>query len=136
MLKNDIVDLINSFEKETWKYSENEELYNDMEYIYSIEESLKNVDESSIKPIYDKLISLIGMIRLKYGFESIIINTNPEFKNLKNIVDGISLNSDDVIAKYNYVSSIYNSYLINIENMNFIDNEYENIQGKEGLYLA
>ncbi len=136
MLKNDIVDLINSFEKETWKYSENEELYNDMEYIYSIEESLKNVDESSIKPIYDKLISLIGMIRLKYGFESIIINTNPEFKNLKNIVDGISLNSDDVIAKYNYVSSIYNSYLINIKNMNFIDNKYENIQGKEGLYLA
>lgn len=38
MLKKDIVDLINKFEIETWKYNtDNDNLDKDMQYIYSIE---------------------------------------------------------------------------------------------------
>ena len=137
MLKKDIVDLINKFEIETWKYNtDNDNLDKDMQYIYSIEKKINDVDESNIKLIYDKLISIIGMIRFKYGFESIIIKNNQELESLKKIIDDISLNSDDIINQYNYVSTIYGNYTSKIKNMNFIENKYANIQGKEGLYLA
>jgi len=137
MLKKDILGLINNFEMETWKYTtDNDKLDSDMQYIYSVERELKDIDESNIKPIYDKLISLMGMIRFKHGFESIIINDNQELENLNNIIDGMSLNSNDIINQYNYVSTVYGNYTSRITNMDFIENKYTNIQGKEGLYLA
>ncbi len=136
MLKKDILSLIDKFESETWKYANNDNLDNDMQYIYSIQNEIKTADESNLKTIYDKLISLIGIIRFKYGFESIIINSNPELKSLKKIIDSISLNSDDTINQYNYISAVYNNYTSKNKNVDFIENNYINVQGKEGLYLA
>lgn len=136
MLKKDILDLIDNFEMETWKYNTNDKLDSDMQYIYLIEKELKNTDESGLKPIYDKLISLMGIIRFKYGFESVIINSNPELESLKKIIDGISLNSGDIINQYNYISIVYGNYTSKIKNMDFIENKYLDVEGKEGLYLA
>lgn len=136
MLKKDILDLMEKFEAETWKYSDNDNLDNDMQYFYSIEKEIKNTDESNLKPIYDKLISIMGIIRFKYGFESIIINSNPELESLKKIIDGVSLNSGDTINQYNYISTVYSNYTSKNKNMDFIENNYVNKQGKEGLYLA
>lgn len=136
MLKKDILDLMEKFETETWKYSNNDNLDNDMQYFYSIEKEIKNADESNLKPIYDKLTSIMGIIRFKYGFESIIINSNSELEDLKKIIDGISLNSGNTINLYNYISTVYSNYTSKNKNMNFIENRYENAQGKEGLYLA
>ena len=42
MLKKDILDLMKKFEAETWKYSDNNNLDNDMQYFYSIEKEIKN----------------------------------------------------------------------------------------------
>lgn len=136
MLKKDILDLMEKFEAETWKYSDNDNLDNDMQYFYFIEKEIKNADESNLKPIYDKLTSIMGIIRFKYGFESIIINSNSELEDLKKIIDGISLNSGNTINQYNYISTVYSNYTSKNKNMNFIENRYENAQGKEGLYLA
>ncbi len=136
MLKKNILDLINAFETETWKYVDNNKLDSDMQYIYSIEKEIKSVDEASLKSVYDKLVSIIGMIRFKYGFESMIINSNPELENLKKIIENISLGSVDIINQYNYVSTMYENYISKNKNVNFINNKYENVQGKEGLYLA
>jgi len=136
MLKKDILDLMEKFEAETWKYSDNDNLDNDMQYFYFIEKEIKNADESNLKPIYDKLTSIMGIIRFKYGFESIIINSNSELEDLKIIIDGISLNSGNTINQYNYISTVYSNYTSKNKNMNFIENRYENAQGKEGLYLA
>ena len=136
MLKKDILDLINTFEAETWKYADNDKLDNDMQYIYLIEKEIQSIDETNLKSVYDKLLSMMGIIRFKYGFESMIINSNPELENLKKIIDGISLNSGDTINQYNYISTIYNNYTSKNKNMDFIENKYTNIQGKEGLYLA
>lgn len=136
MLKKDILDLMEKFEAETWKYSDNDNLDNDMQYFYSIEKEIKNADESNLKPIYDKLTSIMGIIRFKYGFESIIINSNSDLEDLKKIIDGISLNSGNTINLYNYISTVYSNYTSKNKNMNFIENRYEKAQGKEGLYLA
>ena len=136
MLKKDILDLIESFEKETWKYDDNDKLYNNMQYIYSIEKEMQNIDEANLKSIYDKLIALIGIIRFKYGFESMIVNNNPELENLKKIIEDISLNDSDIINQYNYVSTVYGNYIGRIKNVDFIGNKYIDTQGKEGLYLA
>ena len=136
MLKKDILDLMEKFEAETWKYSDNDNLDNDMQYFYSIEKEIKNTDESNLKHIYDKLISIMGIIRFKYGFESIIINSNSELEGLKKIIDGISLNSGNTINQYNYISTVYSNYTSKNKNMNFIENRYVCAQGKEGLYLA
>ena len=136
MLKKEILNLINSFEMETWKYINDDNLDNDMQYIYSIEREIQNVNEEDLKLIYNKLLSLIGMIRFKYGYESIIINSIPELESLKNIIKETSLNSKDIINQCNYVSTIYDNYISKIKNANFIKNKYANNQGKEGLYLA
>lgn len=136
MLKRDILDLINKFESETWKYDENDRLDNDMQYIYSIEKEIQNVDEANLKPTYDKLIALMGIIRFKYGFESMIINSNPELESLKKIIEDISLSSSDITNQFNYVSTMYDNYISKNKNVDFIHNKYENNQGKEGLYLA
>ena len=133
---NIYVNLMEKFEAETWKYSDNDNLDNDMQYFYFIEKEIKNADESNLKPIYDKLTSIMGIIRFKYGFESIIINSNSELEDLKKIIDGISLNSGNTINQYNYISTVYSNYTSKNKNMNFIENRYENAQGKEGLYLA
>ena len=136
MLKKDILDLIDSFERETWKYTYNDNLNDDMDYIYSLENEIKNADEANLKPIYDKLIALMGIIRFKYGFESILINSNPELENLKKIIENISLDSSDIINQYNYVSTMYNDCISKTTNVDFIENKYKDIQEKEGLYLA
>lgn len=136
MLKEDILNLIENFETETFKYNSADELYNDMNYIYMLEKEIKKTDVSGIKPIYDKLIAFIGLIKFKYGFESEIIKTYPELKDLKETVDKISLNDDDVINKCNYITTLYNNYINKKINMDFIKNNYENIQGQEGMYLA
>lgn len=83
MLKKDILDLIESFELEISKYNDNENLDNDMQYIYFIEKEVKNANDSELQLIYKKLISTIGIIRFKYGFESEIIKINPNFKELQ-----------------------------------------------------
>lgn len=136
MLKKDILDLINTFETETWKYVDNDKLDSDMQYIYSIEKEMQGVDEANLKSVYDKLLSMMGIIRFKYGFESMIINSNPELENLKKIIDDISLSSVDIINQYNYVSTVYGNCTSKNKNVDFINNKYENVQGKEGLYLA
>ena len=136
MLKNDILDLIESFEKETWKYINIDDKFDEnMEYIYLIEKEIRNINESEIKHIYDRLIALIGVIRFKYGFESVIIN-NLELVNLQKIIESISLGSDDIVNQYNYVKNLFNDYIEKIDSMDFIKNNYLNIQGKEGLYIA
>lgn len=136
MLKKNILDLISNFEMETWKYNATDKLDNDMQYIYSIEKEITNANESDLKPIYDKLISMMGKIRFKHGFESIIIESNPELETLKKIIDDIFLNSSDIINQYNYVSTMYSNFTNRNKNMNFIQNKYVDVQGKEGLYLA
>ena len=75
--------MINDFESETWKYDSTDEFDSDMQYIYSIESDLKNVDDSYIEQIHNELIVMIGIIRFKHGFESSIINTMPELERLK-----------------------------------------------------
>ena len=102
MLKKAILDLINTFETETWKYVDyvdNDKLHSDMQYIYSIKKEIQGVDEANLKSVYDKLLSMMGIIRFKYGFESMIINSNPELENLKKIINDISLSSVDIINK-------------------------------------
>lgn len=142
MLKDEMLKLINTFDLETSHYIENNNLDEDMQYIYSIEKEIKNSDESNLKSIYDKLKSIMGIIKFKYGYESIIINANPEFDSLKKTIDNISLNSNDIINQYNYILNMYNNIISKIKNMNFVENEYINkntgiaTQGEEGLYLA
>ncbi len=136
MLKKDILDLINKFEMETWKYNSTDILNNDMQYIYSIEKEIANANESDLKPIYDKLISMMRIIRFKHGFESVIIDSNPELESLKKTIDDISLDSDDITNQYNNIFTLYNNFTSKNKNVDFIENKYFNVQGKEGLYLA
>lgn len=136
MLKKDILDLMEKFEAETWKYSDNDNLDNDMQYFYSIEKEIKNADESNLKPFYDKLISIMGIIRFKYGFESIIINSNSKLEDLKKMIHDISLDSNDIINQYNYITTMYNNFTTKNKNLDFIENKYYDVQDKEGLYLA
>ena len=136
MLKKDILDLIESFEIETFKYNDNENLDNDMQYIYSIEKEVKNANDSELQLIYKKIISTIGIIRFKYGFESEIIKINPNFKELQTTLSNISLNSNNIINEYNEILTEYNNQLSKIKNIDFVENKYKDIYGKEGLFLA
>lgn len=136
MQKKDILDLIYSFERETWKYNATDKLDSDMQYIYFIMKDVTNVSESDLKAIYNRLISIMGIIRFKHGFESIVIGSNPELESLKKIIDSISLNSGDIINQYNYISTMYNNFIDKNIKMDFIENKYFGIKGKEGLYLA
>lgn len=136
MLKKDILDLIESFEIETFKYNDNENLDNDMQYIYSIEKEVKNANDSELQLIYKKIISTIGIIRFKYGLESEIIKINPNFKELQTTLSNISLNSNNIINEYNEILAEYNNQLSKIKNIDFVENKYKDIYGKEGLFLA
>lgn len=137
MLKDKIIDLIYKFDRETWKYIDNEQLDNDMKYIFAIEKEIQDINDITLlKSIYEKLLSMVGIIRFKYGFESMIISSNPELEPIKKIVDDISISGVDIINQYNNVSSLYFDYIKSIKNVDFIKNKYENIENKEGLYLA
>lgn len=136
MTKENILSLIFEFYKETWKYDENDELDNVMEYIYSVEHDVKTKEDLDLKLIYDRLKALMGVIRFKCGFESIIINSNPIFEDLRRIIDEISLNNGDIINVYNYILTVYNNLIDKITNLSFINNNYDGVIGKEGLYLA
>lgn len=138
MQKKDIVNLALTFERETWKWKHKDsvELCDAMEFIDTFLIEAKSADESSLKMIYDRLLSTIGIIRFKHGFESVIINDNPELEGLKRIINDIPLNSNDIINQYSYVSSMYKNYTSSIRSMDFLKNRYLDVQGKEGLYLA
>ena len=137
MLKDKIIDLIYKFDRETWKYIDNNQLDDDMKYIFAIEKEIQDINDITLlKSIYEKLLSMVGIIRFKYGFESMIISSNPELEPIKKIVDDISISGVDIINQYNNVSSLYFNYIKSIKNVDFIKNKYENIENKEGLYLA
>lgn len=80
MVKKDILNLIENFEKETWKYDDNDKLDNDMQYIYSIEKEIQNINETNLKPIFDKLISMIGIIRFKYDSKVLLLKVTQNLK--------------------------------------------------------
>ena len=136
MLKDELLDLISEFEKETWKYPESDELFNDMDYIYKIQRNIKKNEDIDLKQMYIKISSLIGMMRFKYGYEGMIVQSNPDLVNLKNIIDSITINSDDIVNQYNYVSTLYSNSVSKIKNLDFIVNKHNNEHGEEGLYLA
>ena len=136
MLKQDLLKLINEFTKETWKYEESDELDNDMEYIYSMEKEIKEADESSVKDLYEKLNALIEIIRLKHGYESVIIENSPPLDDLRRVLNETVLSEDGVIEKYCYAKTMYGNYINRISDLSFIQNSYTSVPGKEGLYLA
>ena len=136
MLKRDIVKMINDFERETWKYDLSDKLDSDMQYIYSIESDLKNIDDSYIEQIHNKLMAMVGIIRFKYGFEFSIINTMPELEMLKKYINEIQLNDDDILNQYNYILNYYTNIINRNHDLGFIKNKYVNVEGKEGLFLA
>ena len=131
MLKQDLLTLIEKFIKETWKYNESDELDNDMEYVYRIESELKNNESVDLKQIYNKLLSVIGTIRFKYGFESTIINTNSD---LKEKISKIDLKDENLATEYTIIEEMYSDYVKNISNVDFLN--IQRNSSNEGLYLA
>ena len=137
MLKEAILDIIITFEQETWYFDDNDKLSSDMECIYLIERKIKDIDEKDIrKSDYEKLLAMIGIIRFKYGYQSIIISSISELEGLKKIIDNISLNSGDIVKQYNEILNVYENYINKIKNIDFIKNNYKNVSGEQGLYLA
>ena len=133
MTKQDLLELIDAFYKETWKYESNDNLDKDMDYISNIEKELNTKEDIDIIPIYERLKSLIEIIKLKYGTENKIINNNPD---LREELNNVSL---DNIETTNQIIEKYNTYInkiINNKKINFINNNYKDVSGKEGLYLA
>lgn len=136
MIKQDILELIDNFERETWKYEESDELYNDMEYIYRIQKDIEKNCELDLDFVSKKLLPLIGLIRYKYGFEHVIISSIPDLVKLNETIKSITLDSEDILNQYHNVSTTYMNYIKDIKNLDFIKNNYDNVHGHEGLCLA
>ena len=137
MTKDSLLELIDKFESETYQFKEQDDIYDGgLKYLYAIGREIQKSDGSNLEPLYNKIISIMGIIRFKYGFESEIISSCPDLQDLKIIIDSFQLDSADVVNQYNYILTMYNNYTNNMKNVDFIDNNYTNIQGKEGLYLA
>ena len=134
MLKDDLLKLISEFEKETWKYKETDELDKDMQYIYKIEHELKTSTDLDIKQIYTRLLSIIGIIRFKHGFEHIIINNVKDLNILKEKINSLSLNSENIEEEYKVIETMYEQYIKTINNVDFI--QVQRTHSTEGLYLA
>ena len=131
MEKEELLILIETFMKETWKYKESNELDKDMDYIYTIYDELRKNENIDTKQIYNKLLATIGTIRLKYGLDSIIINTN---NNLKEKISKISLTDEDLINEYKTIERMYTEYVKEITNVDFL--QIQRNSTNEGLYLA
>ena len=131
MEKEELLILIETFMKETWKYKESNELDKDMDYIYTIYDELRKNENIDTKQIYNKLLATIRTIRLKYGLDSIIINTN---NNLKEKISKISLTDEDLINEYKTIERMYTEYVKEITNVDFL--QIQRNSTNEGLYLA
>ena len=131
MLKQDLLTLIDSFIKETWKYDFSDELDRDMGHIYRLEHELKKSDDIDLVQIYNKLLSVIGMIKFKYGYESKIIDSNSD---LKEKVSRTSLDNENLADEYTAIKEKYLDYVKNIANIDFIS--IQRNSDNEGLYLA
>ena len=131
MLREDLLTLIEGFIKETWQYGEIDELDTDMMHIYRIEDELRKNESINDKQLYDKLLPTIGLIRLKYGFQSFIVTGNKE---LKAEIDRISLDDENFIEKYESVERKYKDYVENITDVDFL--QLQRNYNDEGLYLA
>ncbi len=133
MQKQDILDLIEKFERETWKYNRSNELNHDMEYIDKIYFQVKN-GKIDLDECYKRLLSIFEIIRFKYGFESIIINSIPKLKEVKERLSIITLESENIIEESNSIRALYSNTIKTIDNVDFI--KLPKTTGDEGLYLA
>ena len=138
MSKQNLLSIIEEFEKETWKYIESEQLQNDMMIIYKLENDIKKNDNLDINKIYEELNIIFGIIRYKYGYEREVIRKVPELSNLNEYIEKIRLNGniDELKNNYAVINSLYNKFLENITNLDFLENNYKDIQEKEGIYIA
>lgn len=135
MQKDDLINIINNFDKEVWKYEFSDELNDAMNYVYLLEDKINKADVKELNEIYKKVKVMIKIIRFKYGVESELINMNPVLSNLSQMINDISLENIDY-DKVNMINDMYNKWLIRNTDMSFFVNNYSKIQGKEGLYLT
>lgn len=133
MSKENLLTLIEEFEKETWGYSESNSLYMDMEYIYKIENILQKEKNINLKELYNKLIIIINIIRMKHGFESVVINNNPDLIKLKERLNNVSLDNINE-EEYENIKKFYETYIEGITNLDFL--EVPNISHESGKFLA
>ncbi len=134
--QENLAELFNNFIKESYQYGSSEELFNDMDYFYSFLKEIKTANSTNLKPLYKKLTSSIGLIRFKHGFESNIIDMNPELQDLKKQIDDTSLTDQNIIDEYAQISTEYTNFTKQVKNLDFIQNNYENLWGKESAFLA
>ena len=134
MHKQVLLDLIESFTKETWKYKENDGLYIAMNYIYEIEFAIKTTDNLDLEETYNKLLAIIGIIKFKYGFESEILSKDSNLKELYERVNKIDIGSNNIILEYLTIKNEYDRYVEKITNLDFL--HLERTGSNEGLYLA
>lgn len=140
MERKDLLKLLEEFEKETWGYEETDELFNDMQLIYQLEKIIKKDVQTDINDLYQKIKLIIGIIRYKYGYESNVISNISGLNDLNEYIKSIKLSLD---SDSNYLNNAldtinkqYYTFLNGLENLDFLSNNFANIQGHEGLALA
>lgn len=142
MLRDDLILLFDKLEIEVDNFVNEDdmpdeiynELHKDWKFMYKnfywplINETIDT------RQVYDKLLATFGVMKFKYGGESIIIDSIPELSNIKIKANAISLDSENIIEEYNNIKTMYDNYIKNITNVDFI--QVQNTYGNEGLYLA
>lgn len=138
MTKQDLLNVIEEFEKETWKYIETEQLQNDMMIIYKLENDIKKNDNLDINKTHEVLNNIFGVIRYKHGYEREIIRKVPQLSKLNEYIEKVELNRsvEELKNSYKTIDSLYHEFLTNIISLDFLENTYKDIEGKEGFYIT
>ena len=131
MIKQDLFDLIEKFYKETWKYTKSDNLDNAMEYVYEIEEELHKNKNIDLNEVYNKLVIVIEIIRLKYGFKRTIVDSNIE---IKEKVEKIDLADENLYSEYKIIKEMYDNYVNSLNDLLFL--QIKNFSFNDGTYLA
>lgn len=135
MHRRSLLNLINRFAMNASQYNEAEGLSDDIDYLYYYyDNEIKKEQSTDLKQYYDKLVSMIGTIKLKYGYESTIIKDDPDLKDLKIKLNKIKLSDKDLIQEYNNLLEEYLKIIDQTTNVDFIKNNYENDKDKKEEY--
>lgn len=135
-IKTDMSKLIDAFCRETWSYpesNENSSFEDDMAYFYAFESKINDANDEELSEIHREMSNVMGLIRLKYGYESKIISACDDMEQIKEDLGKISIDSPTWQTEYQAVREKYNMLINGLTNLDFL---HVHQAHNEGIYLA
>lgn len=137
MTKKELYEKLIDIDQMTWHYPDKEREMWDYSY-EKLANMLKNASEDKLESVGETYDAVKKILPYKYGYEHKLLTVIPDLKQLVDKIDSFELDKDEhtINAFIDLISNTINTYFSSVSQLDFLQNPYTDVDGKEGLCLS